>query len=73
MLKEGINGFCMALADSVPGVFGGTVVFSRLYLYVHYPTDILGGILVGITAGYAGNVIVRQCVERKKGHPFGKK
>lgn len=27
MLKDFINGFCMALADSVPGVSGGTVAF----------------------------------------------
>ena len=27
MLKEGMNGLCMALADSVPGVSGGTVAF----------------------------------------------
>lgn len=27
MLKDGIDGFCMALADSVPGVSGGTVAF----------------------------------------------
>lgn len=27
MLKDGINGFCMALADSVPGVSGGTIAF----------------------------------------------
>ena len=27
MLRDGINGFCMALADSVPGVSGGTVAF----------------------------------------------
>lgn len=27
MIKEGIKGFCMALADSVPGVSGGTVAF----------------------------------------------
>ena len=27
MLREGFNGFCMALADSVPGVSGGTVAF----------------------------------------------
>ena len=27
MLKEGMNVFCMALADSVPGVSGGTVAF----------------------------------------------
>lgn len=28
------------------------IAFSRLYLYVHYPTDILGGIFVGLAAGY---------------------
>ncbi len=27
MIKEAVNGFCMALADSVPGVSGGTVAF----------------------------------------------
>ena len=27
MLKESISGFCMALADSVPGVSGGTMAF----------------------------------------------
>ena len=30
------------------------IAFSRLYLYVHYPTDVLGGIAVGVLAGYAG-------------------
>lgn len=30
------------------------IAFSRLYLYVHYPTDILGGMAVGVIAGYAG-------------------
>lgn len=30
------------------------ITFSRLYLYVHYPTDVLGGIVVGILAGYVG-------------------
>lgn len=27
MIKEGASGFCMALADSVPGVSGGTIAF----------------------------------------------
>ena len=34
------------------------IAFSRMYLYVYYPTDILGGILVGIFAGFMGSKIV---------------
>lgn len=30
------------------------IAFSRLYLYVHYPTDILGGIVAGVLCGYIG-------------------
>lgn len=28
-------------------VVAGIIAFSRMYLFVHYPTDILGGILLG--------------------------
>ncbi len=42
------------------------IAFSRLYLYVHYPTDILGGIAVGIFAGYAGHWVVNPLWKRKK-------
>lgn len=42
------------------------IAFSRLYLYVHYPTDILGGIVVGIFAGCAGYWIVKQLWKKKK-------
>lgn len=36
------------------------IAFSRMYLYVHYPTDILGGIAVGFAAGYLSFRIVRK-------------
>lgn len=36
------------------------IAFSRLYLYVHYPTDILGGIAVGVTAGYLGYLLEKR-------------
>ena len=46
------------------------IAFSRLYLYVHFPTDILGGIAVGLTAGYAGYKTVERIslLRREKSH-----
>ena len=33
------------------------IAFSRLYLYVHFPSDILFGILLGTASAYAANKI----------------
>lgn len=46
-------------------IFACLIAFSRMYLYVHYPTDILGGVLVGIAAGYIGYVMIRRCIKWK--------
>lgn len=42
------------------------IAFSRLYLYVHYPTDILGGIIAGGAAGVLGCLAVERLEEWKK-------
>lgn len=39
-------------------VLASLIAFSRMYLYVHFPTDILGGILVAILSGYIAKQIV---------------
>ncbi len=52
------------------GALALIIAFSRLYLYVHYPTDILGGMVFGLLFGYLGTLIVRfvekQIRKRKK-------
>ena len=32
-------------------ILAALIAFSRLYLYVHYPTDVLGGIVIGLLLG----------------------
>lgn len=47
------------------------IAFSRMYLYVHFPTDILGGAVIGITIGVLtfmmGNKIV-SAIKDKSGN-----
>lgn len=33
-------------------LFSGVIAFSRLYLYVHYPTDVLAGMIIGILLSF---------------------
>ena len=45
-------------------ILAGLIGFSRLYLYVHYPTDVLAGALLGIMLGWIGSVLVKGIVEK---------
>lgn len=40
------------------------IAFSRLYLYVHYPTDIIGGILLGTAFALFGIWLVNKLWDR---------
>ena len=46
------------------------IAFSRLYLYVHFPTDVLGGAVLGVIIGmatyYAGNRIISAFIAKKQ-------
>lgn len=41
-------------------LFAMAVAFTRLYLYVHFPSDILGGVVTGILSGYVSVFLVNR-------------
>lgn len=36
------------------------IAFSRLYLYVHFPSDVFVGALIGIASGWIGSLVVQK-------------
>lgn len=47
-------------------LLAGTIAFSRLYLFVHYPTDILGGLALGIADACLTVLLVKKYFIRRK-------
>ena len=41
-------------------VLAAVIAFSRMYLYVHFPTDVLGGVAVGWICALAGQAVSRR-------------
>lgn len=50
-------------------ILAGLIAFSRMYCYVHFPTDVLAGIMLGMFVGF---VITPYLSFRQKSHLFHK-
>jgi undecaprenyl-diphosphatase len=51
----------------IPAIILATMVaLSRLYVGVHYPTDILGGFVVGLISSFAAYRIVKYVMRKRE-------
>ena len=44
-------------------VLAALIALSRLYLYVHYPTDVLAGVAVGVLCGFFGAILAKNAAK----------
>ena len=54
--KKGVGTLALLMA--------ALIAYSRIYLFVHYPTDLLVGMLIGVSVAIAAYFIVRFVAER---------
>ncbi len=47
-------------------ILASLIAFSRLYLYVHYPSDVLAGALAGVLCGIAARALCRRKSKKQK-------
>ncbi len=47
-------------------ILASIIAFSRLYLYVHYPTDVIAGIILGSLFAFIGTKLCEYIVRRIK-------
>ena len=47
-------------------VLAAFIAFTRLYLYVHFPTDVLGGLVLGIALGFFASWLVDSLANKPK-------
>lgn len=66
--------FCCNKKWGVPSlILAALIAFSRIYLYVHYPTDVIAAIFIGGIAGVSAYFITKAILKSEKlGTFFGK-
>lgn len=51
-------------------VFSALIGLSRIYLMVHYVTDVIGGVFVGVFAGIMGYLIMKAIIKKTENTKF---
>ena len=61
-----------AWLKAVPLIGASLVAFSRLYLCVHFPSDVCGGIALGVACGAAAVFLMKKTLQKYGRQPDGR-
>lgn len=53
-------------------ILAALMAFTRLYLYVHFPTDILGGAALAVVIAITADILVKKLMQRLRKEPTEK-
>lgn len=53
-------------------ILASLIAFSRMYFFVHYPTDVLVGLILGIASAFLALAIVNLCYKKRDGSTSGR-